>query len=287
MKITKQNITDRFQDESAGLSGDDKKNLLRELLQETILCHMKEVGIFEDMAFHGGTSLRLLHRINRFSEDLDMSLIDFNPSYDFSKGMKRVEASLKSSGINLEFQNKCKEKNAIKKYWINDSELLNEFSNSIGNIVPGEKIKIKLELDVEPPAHQEFVEAKIQSPFSAKIYAHNLETCMGQKIHAILCRGSAHGMDIIKGRDLYDYEWYLNKQIRPNYKNLTACLNRIGPWKDQNIIATKDWVSEKIKESFKTKDFKLILQDVKPLIDISEFLKIETKWNADYFLNKM
>jgi len=222
MRVTKSQLIERVRSESKGLSGDSKKNLLREVLQEAILCHMKEIGLFEDMAFHGGTSLRLLHRIDRSSEDLDMSLVTANADYDIETPMAMLEKSLRSSEINLEFQNKSKIGNPIKKFFINDSEILSHLSRDIGNVMAGEKIKIKFELDVLPSDHQSFVQAKIQSAFSAMVKAHDLSTCMGQKIHAVLCRGHFYQMDIIKGRDLYDLEWYLEKGIKPNLNNLKA-----------------------------------------------------------------
>jgi predicted nucleotidyltransferase component of viral defense system len=244
---------------------------------------MQEIGLFKDFAFHGGTSLRILHRIDRFSEDLDLSLINPNNDYPFPEKMELLKSSLESSGFNFEFQNKSKPGNPIKKFYINDSSILNQFKDSIGSVIDGEKVKIKLELDVDPSEYQEFAIFKIQSPFSAEIFAHNLETCMGQKIHAVLCRAQVYGMDIVKGRDLYDLEWYLQKNIKPNLKNLSACLNRIGPWKDQKPQVNHDWIIKEVDACLKTKNFHTILSDVQPLIKQKSFKNIEQKWSFDYF----
>lgn len=99
MKITKDQIVERFFSESKNMTSDSKKNLLRELLQEALLCHMKEIGLFEEMAFHGGTSLRLLYRTDRFSEDLDMSLISANENYKVTSRMDRLKKSMGQSTI--------------------------------------------------------------------------------------------------------------------------------------------------------------------------------------------
>jgi predicted nucleotidyltransferase component of viral defense system len=283
MKVTKSQLIERVQAESKGLSGDSKKNLLREILQEAILCHMKEVGLFEDMAFHGGTSLRLLHRIDRFSEDLDMSLVTANADYDIASPMEALKKSLLSSEINLEFQDKCKAGNPIKKFFINDSDILSQLSRDIGNVMAGEKIKIKLELDVLPSDHQVFVQAQVQSAFSVTVKAHDLSTCMGQKIHAVLCRGHFYGMDIIKGRDLYDLEWYLEKGIKPNVKNLKECLVRGGPWKDHKLTIDNAWIVNAIQTSVETKDFASILEDLKPLVDSAQFEGVSHRWTKDHF----
>jgi len=283
MKITKEQLIERFQNESEELISGEKKNLIRELIQETILCHMKEIGLFKDMAFHGGTSLRLLYRADRFSEDLDLSLLKADQSYDLPSKMEILEKSLSASGFSFEFQNRCKASNSIKTFYINDTSILNLFREEVGNIIDGEKIKIKLELDVLPAEHQEFTTVEIKSPFAEKIYAHNLSTCMGQKIHAVLCRSHAYEMNIVKGRDLYDLEWYLKKKVKPNYQNLGACLMGSGPWKNKKLNIDKAWVAAEVGLCLKTKNFSQILLDVRPLIRVGEFERIRSLWSQSYF----
>lgn len=286
MKISREQAATRFQKEISVLgTSDARKNLLREILQEVILCHMKEAGLFEDMAFHGGTSLRLLHRIDRFSEDLDMSLINANGMYDIVAKMKILESSLVKSDFKFEFQNKSKPGKAIQTFSINDSDILTQFTREIGNVVPGEKIKIKFELDVLPSGHQVFTDAQIKSVFCATVKAHDLATCMGQKIHAVLCRSHFYGMDFIKGRDLYDLEWYLEKGVTPNYRNLKECLHRGGPWEKQKLQINKSWVVTEIHKSLQTKDFSVILDDLKPLVDSTIFQVVSSKWSQEYFSN--
>jgi predicted nucleotidyltransferase component of viral defense system len=284
MKVTKNQVIERFRIESQNMTGDSKKNLLRELLQEAILCHMREVDLFKEMAFHGGTSLRLLHRTDRFSEDLDMSLLTANGKYDIVSSIDLLKKSMEQSQINLEFQNKCKPENPIKKFFINDSEILGQLSREIGNVIVGEKIKIKFELDVLPSDHQVFIDTQIRSPFSAMVKAHDLPTCMGQKIHAVLCRGYFYEMDIIKGRDLYDFEWYLQNNISPNLNNLRECLFRGGPWKDQVLKVDNQWIIDSISNFLETKNFGTILEDLKPLIEVGEFATVSARWNKEYFM---
>ena len=158
-----------------------------------------------------------------------------------------------------------------------------EFKEEIGNIIGGEKVKIKLELDVAPSDHQAFEKVRIKSSFSAEILAHDLPTCMGQKIHAVLCRSQSYGMDIVKGRDLYDLEWYLKQKIKPNLKNLSSCLNRMGPWKDQGLNVDKIWIIESVDTCLSTKDFSAILLDVKPLVNNTIFNQLQSRWNLTYF----
>jgi hypothetical protein len=284
VRITKAQVIDRFLKESQKLSAEDRKNLLRELIQEAVLCHMVEVGLFEDMAFHGGTALRLLHRLDRFSEDLDMSLVRVQKSYDLASRMKLLKKSLSDSGLNLEFHDKCKADNPIKKFWINDSDFFTEYGDYFGDVIPGQKLKIKFELDVEPADHQAFETLAIQSHFAGKIFAHDLPTCMGQKIHAILCRGfSNDGGVFVKGRDFYDLEWYLKRGIKPNCKNLSGCLNRTGPWANQGIEVDETWITHEIARSLESKNFNNILSDLQTFIDAAEFKRIKSVWSAEYF----
>lgn len=244
---------------------------------------MKEAGLFEDMAFHGGTSLRLLYRIDRFSEDLDMSLLTANANYNIAARMKDLENSLVQSGFQLEFQDKTKPSKAIKVFYINDFDILNQFSREIGNVIFAEKIKIKFELDILPSDHQVFAESKVKSIFSVTVKSHDLTTCMGQKIHAVLCRSHFYGMNIIKGRDLYDLEWYLEQGITPNYNNLRECLMRSGPWEQQKLHIDKAWVVTEIHKSIQTKDFSLILEDLRPLVDATIFKSVSARWNKNYY----
>jgi hypothetical protein len=284
MKVTRDQIVDRFEKESLSLSSQDRKNLLRELLQEAILCHMIEVGLFKEMAFHGGTSLRLLHRLNRFSEDLDMSLISADRSFDLPKRMGQLEKSLVSAGINFEFNNRCKTDSAIKAFFINDVSFYVQFSEYFQDVIPGQKLKVKFELDVLPPAYQEFETVEIKSVFSGKVLAHNLSTCMGQKIHAILCRGATSTAGAFsKGRDFYDLEWYLQQGIIPNYKNLSGCLHRLGPWANQGLEIDAAWVKTELSIAMRTRNFKDILADVETFIDVREMKRIKASWSAEHF----
>lgn len=285
MKITRAQIVDRFAKEGKGLlSPEDRKNLLREIFQEAILCHMIEVGLFKEMAFHGGTSLRILHGLNRYSEDLDMSLIVADAAYDLPKRMGQLEKSLVAAGINFEFRDKCDPHSPIKQFFINDSSFYAQFGEQFPTVIPGQKLKIKFELDVLPPEHQEFESIAIRSLFSGKVWAHNLSTCMGQKIHAILCRGHSGTQGAFtKGRDFYDLEWYLQHGITPNYKNLGGCLNRMGPWASQNLEVDATWVKREINTSLSARDFKKVLDDLRPFIDKKEADRIQATWSVEYF----
>ena len=147
------------------------------------------------------------------------------------------------------------------------------------NVITGEKIKIKFELDVLPSTHQVFTDSKVKSEFSAAVKSHDLTTCMGQKIHAVLCRSYFYGMDIIKGRDLYDLEWYLEQSITPNYNNLRECLIRSGPWEKQVLHIDKAWVVTEIHKSLQTKNFSAILEDLRPFVDSTIFQSISARWN--------
>lgn len=282
--IKRVQIIERFKNESVGLDETQQENLLRELLQEAILCHMKQCGFYEDMAFHGGTSLRILHRIDRFSEDLDFSLIRANDEYDVNAKLKQLAASLSSSGIILNVSAKEKE-GFIKKGWINDSSLCRELLSGSMKYSQGKKLKIKFELDVNPCDHQSFSTEKIKSLFSEDILAHDLSTCMAQKIHAVLCRGHGYGLGegFVKGRDLYDLEWYLKSKTKPNVPHLALCLGRLGPWKDKGPKIDESWVSNALLEKINAIDFKAAISDMSGLVATSKMEDIGKSWTKSYF----
>lgn len=284
--ITRKQIVERFHSESKGLDETQQENLLRELLQEAILCHMKSCGFYDDMAFHGGTSLRILHRIDRYSEDLDFSLIKANENYDVETKLKALSSSLAGAGIDLDVSAKEKE-GFIKKGWINDSSLGKELLGSSMKYASGKKLKIKFELDVNPCDHQKFSVQDIQSPFKEKVNAHDLSTCMAQKIHAVLCRGHGYGMGegFVKGRDIYDLEWYFNKGCTPNIPHLGLCLIRLGPWKDQELKVDQKWLDNALTEKFKAIDYKTALTDMSGLITSDKIEEIRKRWNSSHFLS--
>ena len=191
----------------------DEINALKEIIQEIVLSGLSRGNFFNEVAFYGGTALRIFYKLDRFSEDLDFALIFPNKKFDLSKYFIYIEKELKSYGLNLEISTKQKNKNSnitsaflkgntlehILKFFPNEKN--NKYSSLLKNI------KIKFEVDINPPSGAEYEEKYklLPSPHQIKIY--DKESLLAGKIHAILCRG---WKTRVKGRDLYDFRQILN-----------------------------------------------------------------------------
>ena len=209
----------------------DEINALKEVIQEIVLSGLSRGNFFNDVAFYGGTALRIFYNLDRFSEDLDFALIKPNKDFDLSKYFTYVSKELKAYGINLEIN--IKQKNV-------DSNITSAFlkGNTLEHILkffPSEEknrynnllkdIKIKFEVDINPPlgATYENKYKLLPSPHQIKLY--DKESLMAGKIHAILCRGWKNRT---KGRDLYDYVFFLANDTKVNLELLKNKLIESG-----------------------------------------------------------
>lgn len=259
---------------------EDEINSLKEISQEIILFALAESNFFEKAAFHGGTALRILYNLPRFSEDLDFLLKESDQSFKWKIFLDKVMETCHSFGLELELKDKSelKKTNIPKIFLKQDSlgKLLNlNFKHN-----PKEKLSIKLEIDINPPAYSEFELKYIDFPTDYAIIAQNLPSSFASKLHALLCR------PFIKGRDWYDFLWYTKKNIMPNLKHLQAALFQIGPWQNQKLNIDNKWLKIQLEEKIKQLDWNKVKDDVKPFLN--EFDRNSLKlWSAEFFLNKL
>ena len=260
----------------------DEINALKEVIQEIVLSGLSRGNFFNDVAFYGGTALRIFYNLDRFSEDLDFALIKPNKDFDLSKYFTYVSNELKAYGINLEIN--IKQKNI-------DSNITSAFlkGNTLEHILkffPSEEknrynnllkdIKIKFEVDINPPlgATYENKYKLLPSPHQIKLY--DKESLMAGKIHAILCRGWKNRT---KGRDLYDYVFFLANDTKVNLELLKNKLIESG-YTNINDNFNINNVKELLINKFNEINYSDAIEDVKPFIKNVEGLKV---WNKDFF----
>lgn len=260
----------------------DKKNAMKEILQEIVLCGLSRAGFFKRAAFYGGTALRIFYGLDRFSEDLDFSLESTDLNFDLSSYFPNLEKEVKAFGINVAIQEKEKTKDstirsAFLKANTKEHLLLFYADTKLANsVAKGEVIKIKFEIDVNPPMYAAFEHKYrlLPTPYSVKLY--DGPSLFAGKIHAVLCRSWKNR---IKGRDLYDYIFYLSKNIACNQKHLRARLLQ----SDYITASTQCSLSEikaMLQERFENIDYAQAKQDVIPFIRDVSVLDI---WSADFF----
>ena len=258
----------------------DKKNAIKEILQEIVLCGLARADFFKDAAFYGETALRIFHGLDRFSEDLDFSLIEPNLNFTFSKYFPTLEKEIKSYGLNLLINEKVKSiDSTIASAFVkgNTKELLLSFyTNESVNVTSNETIKIKFKVDINPPSFAKFEHKYRLLPSPYEVNMYDLSSLFAGKIHAVLCRAWKNR---VKGRDLYDFAFYLSKNASVNRKHLRERLIDSGFInKDNNLDL--DELKAMLYLRFDTIDFAQAKKDVEPFIQNVSMLDI---WSADFF----
>jgi predicted nucleotidyltransferase component of viral defense system len=261
----------------------DRKNSVKEVLQEMVLCGLSRAGFFKYAAFYGGTALRIFYGLDRFSEDLDFSLKVTDSNFDLATFFPVLEKEMKALGLNFEVEEKVKTAQSnVKSAFLkgNTKELMllfyadKAFSD---RIAANEVVKIKFEVDTTPPEFATFEKKYRMLPYPYELELYDLPSLFAGKIHAVICRGWKNR---VKGRDLYDYVFYLAHNARVNLKHLTARLKQSGYFEESSEITIDD-VKDMLVERFDGIDYEQAKQDVAPFIKDTRPLDI---WCAEFFI---
>lgn len=262
----------------------DEINALKEIIQEIVLSGLSRSDFFEKAAFYGGTALRIFYNLDRFSEDLDFALLTPDKSFDLSKYFVYIEKELKAYGINLDISKKQKNINSnITSAFLKGDTLEhilkffpNEESNKYSYIL--KNIKVKFEVDINPPKGATYEEKYKLLPSPHQIKLYDSESLFAGKIHAIICRGWKNR---IKGRDLYDYIFFIANDIKVNLELLK---NKLVDSKyiDENTIVDINYIKKILIDKFNTIDFNESKEDVIPFIKNINNLDL---WDKNFFIS--
>ena len=260
----------------------EKKNALKEIVQEVVLCGLSRAGFFERAAFYGGTALRIFHGLDRFSEDLDFSLVEPDAQFSPVQFFPVLKKEIASFGLNMELSEKKKDvESAIRSAFIkgNTMELfLLCFPNEplSGGVHRNEAIRIKFEIDTNPPPYANFVHEYrlMPSPYTIRLY--DGPSLFAGKIHAILCRTWKNRT---KGRDLYDYVFYLSRNIPVNRQHLVARLVQSG-FAAKNEAFPLEAIRTALNEKFTEIDYDNARKDVLPFVRDARTMAL---WSPDFF----
>ena len=260
----------------------DQKNAMKEIMQEIVLCGLSRAGFFQKAAFYGGTALRIFYGLDRFSEDLDFSLVTADPDFDLSVYFPVLEKEVRAFGLHVTIQEKEKTKESnIRSAFLkgNTKEHLLLFyadENLAGSVARSEVVKIKFEVDINPPEYAGFEHKYRLLPTPYEVNLYDMPSLFAGKIHAVLCRA---WKSRIKGRDLYDYVFYLSRGSAVNQKHLRARLLQSG-FISEDVECTLPELRHMLYERFDAIDFRQAKQDVEPFIRDTASLNM---WNADFF----
>lgn len=260
----------------------DEINALKEIIQELVISGLSKSDFFNRAAFYGGTALRIFYDLDRFSEDLDFALVSPDKNFDLSAYFPFIEKEVSLYGLNLKVDTKIKtkESNISSAFLKGDTmeHILIFFSES--NLQNNSKllrdIKIKFEIDINPPSGAEYeIKYKLlPTPHSVRLY--NKESLFAGKIHAILCRNWSHRT---KGRDLYDYAFFLSKNIKVNMNLVKSKLVESNVLKEDDCFDI-NILKNMLNEKFKLIDYDAAKNDVAPFLDDSTKLNI---WSMEFF----
>jgi predicted nucleotidyltransferase component of viral defense system len=260
----------------------DKKNAMKEIMQEIVLCGLSRAGFFKKAAFYGGTALRIFYGLDRFSEDLDFSLESKDLDFDISAYFPILQKEVKSFGLNVEIQEKEKTKestirSAFLKGNTKEHLLLFYADEAVaGSVARNEAVKIKFEVDVNPPAFATFEHKYRLLPVPYEVRMYDMPSLFAGKIHAVICRA---WQSRVKGRDLYDYVFYLSQGTAFNQEHLRARLIDSG-YVPSSAACSLSEIKAMLSERFDSIDYTQARQDVEPFIHDTSVLDI---WSADFF----
>lgn len=258
----------------------EEEQAIKEIVQEIALFALWQADFFKVAAFHGGTCLRILYDLPRFSEDLDFILKKPSDNFEWEHYLTRLVASLADFGLHSEVVDKSRMDRRIKKAIIKNSSITNQLDLSFYSGPADQKLKIKLEIDVNPPAHSHFDYTFFDFPSDFEIYHQDLPSNFALKIHALLCRG------FVKGRDWFDFSWYIRQGTQPNISHLEAALIQYGPWEGQAIQVDRDWLIQVLAEKVVSIDWPKVTSDVERFLNVHERKGLEL-WSEKFFLAKV
>jgi predicted nucleotidyltransferase component of viral defense system len=253
----------------------EKEQALKEITQEIILMSLSRQQFFSNAEFHGGTALRILYDLQRFSEDLDFALLKPNKSFALTPFLRGIAEELKAFGYDFEIKDRSDVSKTIKKAFLKDSSIGKLFIlNRTGHT---KKLSIKLEVDSNPPAGADTELKYLNFPMPFGIQCKDLPSSFSGKIHALLCR------KYIKGRDWYDFIWYITQKTNVNYVLLANALEQQGPWKNTNTYVNKEWLINALQIKVKSINWTEARQDISPFIKAQEQSAL-APWSQDFFL---
>jgi len=263
-------------------SVDDSVRALREIIQEVALLGLWRAKFFEHAAFYGGTALRILYGLDRFSEDLDFSLLAPTPDFDLARYTASLEEELLAFGFNVraEMVDKAVEsavQSAFLKANTRNELLVIRAGEAIAGQVPaGQVLKIKLEVDTDPPPGFATETRYLLNPIPFAVRSYSLPDLFAGKMHAVLFR---RWKNRVKGRDWYDFVWYAANHPRLHLAHLEQRMRQTGHWKDDQAL-TASAFRELLNEAISRLDVDQARRDVAPFVKDRQTLGI---WSRDFF----
>lgn len=246
-----------------------KRNAIFEVNQQVILAGLYNGGFFDIAAFYGGTCLRIFHGLQRFSEDMDFSLLAPNDKFDFTKYFQPIIDEFAIVGREVEIKKKDKKNfGKVESAFLKDNTDVYDIS-----IQTDKSIKIKIEVDTQPPLNFRTEQKLLLQPHSFMTRCFTLSDLFAGKMHALVYRAWKNR---VKGRDWYDFEWYVRNNIPLGFSHLAERALQFN-----NEVITRETFIKKLKDRFASANMNQVKSDILPFIKNPKELDI---WSNDYFI---
>ncbi len=262
----------------------DYINGLREILQEVALLGLWRSKFFEKAAFYGGTALRVIYGLDRFSEDMDFSLLEPLDSFDITGYTSFLEKETKGFGFDVRVEriNKAIQspvQSAFLKANTRNQLLVIETGEEILQAIPkGQVLKIKLEVDTDPPPDFATQTRYLLQPIPFAVRAFVLPDLFAGKMHAVLCR---RWKNRVKGRDWYDLVWYAANHPELHLYHLEQRMRQTGDWKDDAPLTSESF-KDLLTKGINNLNVDQARNEVEPFVKNPENLSI---WSREFFLD--
>jgi hypothetical protein len=273
-------LIDRYQPQSSN----DYQNAVREIAQEIALLALWRTPFYDHAAFYGGSALRIFHGLQRFSEDLDFSLLTPKPDFSLKAYLGAVADELAAWGF--EFRAEGIEKtqpSPIESAFLKGSTVINLLQigappEIAARLPKGQLIRIKLEIDTDPPpgATTEMLTRLVPTPHQVRLY--DLPSLFAGKLHAVLCR---NWESRVKGRDFYDLVWYVGRRVPLNLAHLEARMRQSGDWALEIPLDAQS-LRKRLEERFASIRFAQAKEDIAPFLKDPRELSL---WSEGFFMD--
>lgn len=248
---------------------EQKISAQREVMQKVALAGLNRGGFFDHAAFYGGTCLRIFHGLKRYSEDMDFSLIEKDNHVHLEDYFQSIVDEFKTVGMPVEIVKKDK-----KNFGRVESAFLKEDTEAYDIKFQTKKtLKIKMELDTNPPLCFSTEQKLILQPYSFTVRCFTLPDLYAGKMHALVYRA---WQKRVKGRDWYDFEWYARNNTPLDFRHLQERIREFNG----NEVAKESFMAD-LRMKLSGTNINLVKQDVLPYIENEHELDI---WSSEYFL---
>lgn len=259
----------------------EEEHTIRGITQEVALSALGRTDFFKYAVLQGGTCLRIFYGLNRFSEDMDFILKEADRDFQLTPHLKALSEELLAYGYNIEIVDRSNADIVVRKAFIKDDSIgkVLQLKHS-GKTGPLRKIRIKFEVDINPPLGSNFEMKYVDFPFVSSVTVQDKASLFAGKIHALLCR------EYIKGRDWYDFIWYTSQSVEINYQFLASALKQQGPWQGQNIQVDLDWCIKQFRDKITSIDWNATKEDIRRFVKPTELPSVDL-WGRNLFLAQL